>query len=178
MVKTKRTVLRVFFIILAAAVLIGGALFYNYAATDETVVPELAVTLNDTALIYDSLTWHTPVFDGLVYKHYAEAADKADMMPDLTAATFALRVPAEYTALVTVRDNAGNELVAVTQPGEWKYTATKNGAHTYDITVSVPRTGGSAYGEWHYAGHFNMNVTPAIKLSADSLTQGEVLTVL
>ncbi|MEG1744831.1 MAG: hypothetical protein RR215_04520, partial [Ruthenibacterium sp.] len=147
MVKAKRTVLRIFFIVLVAAVLIGGALFYNYAATDETVVPELSVTLNDTPLLYDSLAWHTPVFDGLIYKDYAETVDKSDTVPALNAATFALRVPADYEAALTVRDSVGNALTAVTQPGEWKYTTVQNGVHTYDITVSAPRTGGSAYGE-------------------------------
>ncbi|MEG0768810.1 MAG: M23 family metallopeptidase [Ruthenibacterium sp.] len=178
MVKAKRTVLRIFFIVLVAAVLIGGALFYNYAATDETVVPELSVTLNDTPLLYDSLAWHTPVFDGLIYKDYAETVDKSDTVPALNAATFALRVPADYEAALTVRDSVGNALTAVTQPGEWKYTTVQNGVHTYDITVSAPRTGGSAYGEWHYSGRFCIDVAPAITLSSDSVTQGEILTVL
>lgn len=165
-------------IALLSILLIGGALAYIYSNTDETVVPEAAVTLNGEPLFYSSATWNTPVFDGLVYKTCSVAVDRAESSQVINEPTFALRAPAQDVAEIIVRDSMGTEMTAVEQPGEYKYTAERNGVYTYELVVTVPKTQGAAYGEYRYTGRFTVDVQPAIHFSSETVRQGGVLTVL
>lgn len=149
-VKQKHTAaVAALWIALVSLALIGGALFYIYNTTDETVVPDLDVSLNGDSLFYGSASWNTPVFDGLVYKSFGVAIDREETVPLVEETMFALRAPAECVTQVTVRDPMGNVMTPIEQPGEYKYAAVRNGTYTYELTVTVPKKPGKAYGEYH-----------------------------
>lgn len=170
-------VLLTLIILALTALLIGGAMYYSYTKVDETDVPAFAVTLNDAPLTPDSLQWHTPVFGGLSYKSYTrEDAAARQNLGAYDETVFTIKMPDNVKAHVLVRDPQGNTIIE--SDGSAKFAVEENGTFRYEITLTAEQRQGEAYGQYHYAGSFEVAVAPKITFSETSVRQGDIVTVL
>ncbi len=169
-------ILRVFLILLLAAAIIVGVLFYEYYNVNETNVPQISITLNETELLYDSVTWNTPVYGGMVYKQYTQTQQQ-EAKAEQDHKNIFFKYPTDLKVTIEVFSPSNEKVTAHEETGKWEFIAAENGEYTYKITAEKLKTESEAFGVYTYSGTILIDVKPAINISQSTAEQGDVITV-
>ncbi len=170
-------VLQIFLVLLIAAGIVVGVLVYEYQNVDETALPPIEITLNDTELFYDSVTWNTPVYGGMIYKDYTQQATAQTVGVSQQHKNIFFKYPEDLRVKIEVISPSGQLVSAHEETGKWEYIAAENGTFSYTITAEKLHTEGNDYGTYNYSGTVTVDVQPAINISQTTAEQGDVITV-
>ncbi len=142
----------------------------------EPLSAELTRSLDDRLpdnVIYDYVQAHLPQFESSTMQAQAKVETESIQTE---VPTWTLTVPEGYAAQLSVTDAAGTAVYDGAVTGEYTRTFTANGTDTCSLTLV--REDDAERAVFTYAFAVTLDVQPAIRLSAQTAAQGDVVAVL
>ncbi len=172
----KRILIVLLTILIAAPLILGGVIGYSYSQTGVEEVPQPGITIMERTLSPAAYEWHAPVWNGVVFKDFSAAAGAPEDLGTWLGDPLALRVAEGYASTASLQKD-GTPVWSGTAEEIGSYTFTEPGSYRLDVQSDKPVDGKKAYGTFYYAATFTVNIEPEISVSADNVSQGDVLAI-
>lgn len=174
----KKFLLWLLFVIAMFAVFTFGTIGYAYYKAEPTV-PDIYAKVEGKEMSINGYNWHEAVLNGITFKSIATARTlKADALGAFETLTPIIDISPMLNAKITITDKSKNTVFTGTAEEYKAFAFTDNGEYKINVTANIPQAEGKSYGDFSYDGTFTISVKPSIELSADSLEQGGVFSVV
>ncbi len=145
----------------------------SYSSTTSNSVPSPSVGIIENSILPAGYHWQEPVFGGLVYKEFEQAATIYTDIGVLNRPYLDLEMPQGYSGSASITLNSTIVWNGTTNELS-NYQFVTNGNYKLDISCENPVDGLRGYGQLEYRAAFTVDAAPRVELGASRVPQGGV----